>query len=341
MNPAGTATVTRRSTPGMIHDEQVWGTVVSFDVRDDLPTRAIREALDPAIAWLHKVDVVFSPFREDSVVSGIRRGERGTRSVPADVRDVLKRCERARQLTDGYFDPWNVPGGFDPSGLVKGWAADRAADILERAGLRHFSVNAGGDVICRGGVGSTTSGATSRTPVVRTAAWGGESPWVVQPPGDAAPSAVVAVAPGQVADWPTGMVPVVAQDSPGHSGDATTTSGPEPWVLGIRHPDDAAAICATVSVVSGCIASSGTYERGEHVSDPLTGRPATGARAATVVGRDGGLADALATALLVAGREGLSWIAALPGWSALIVVGDQTLAVGPAFGPASGVRNGR
>jgi thiamine biosynthesis lipoprotein len=34
---------------------------------------------------------------------------------------------------------------------VKGWALDRAARMLERAGARRFSLNAGGDVVLRGG----------------------------------------------------------------------------------------------------------------------------------------------------------------------------------------------
>ena len=56
--------------------------------------------------------------------------------------------------------------------------------------------------------------------------------------------------------------------------------------------------------MDGAIATSGTYERGAHIRDPHTGLIALGARSATVYGPDGGLADALATAMVVAGREG-------------------------------------
>ena len=41
--------------------------------------------------------------------------------------------------------------GIDPSGLVKGWAVDRAAQILDLAGARNYSINAGGDIRLRGG----------------------------------------------------------------------------------------------------------------------------------------------------------------------------------------------
>ena len=59
----------------------------------------------------------------------------------------------------------------------------------------------------------------------------------------------------------------------------------------------------------GAIATSGTYERGAHIFDPVTGTIAIGAKSATVLGPDGGLTDALATALMVAGEDGAGWFA--------------------------------
>ena len=70
------------------------------------------------------------------------------------------------------------------------------------------------------------------------------------------------------------------------------------------------------------MATSGTYERGAHVLDPHTGRPARGAVAATVAGPDLALADALATGLLAAGATGMTEVVRLPGYSALIIGTD-------------------
>jgi thiamine biosynthesis lipoprotein len=39
---------------------------------------------------------------------------------------------------------------LDTDGVVKGWAAQRAADVLVAGGLRCFCLNAGGDVVTRG-----------------------------------------------------------------------------------------------------------------------------------------------------------------------------------------------
>ena len=249
--------------PGSVRSrvEHVWGTVVSLDVRDEDTTDAVVDAAWESVrAELHRIDAVFSTFRADSVISRLRSG--GTHVVADDVADVIDRCLEARLATGGAFDPWQVQGGFDPSGLVKGWAADRCAAILHRHGLRSFSVDAAGDLVCRG--------ATARS----------------------------------------------------HRG----------WPIGIAHPDDPTAVVAVVEIVDAAIATSGTSQRGEHVVDPRTGAPARGARQATVVGPDGALADAYATALVVSGVSGAMWFAALPGWSAYVIDGDTATAWGPAFG---------
>lgn len=125
------------------------GTVIGIDVRDpDVPDSAI----DDAIAWLVDVDARFSPYRSGSEISRLARAEVGPDECSPDVRFVLTRCEALRVESDGYFDIRGpgLLGGLDPSGYVKGWAVEEAADILEAAGARNYAINAGGDVILRG-----------------------------------------------------------------------------------------------------------------------------------------------------------------------------------------------
>ena len=43
-----------------------------------------------------------------------------------------------------------MPGGVDPTGLVKGWAVERALDEFERAGAPAAMINAGGDIAVYG-----------------------------------------------------------------------------------------------------------------------------------------------------------------------------------------------
>ncbi|MGI8622201.1 MAG: FAD:protein FMN transferase, partial [Solirubrobacteraceae bacterium] len=128
------------------HAEEVMGTVVSFVLRlDGLTEAAGREALDRACTTLHRADALFSTYRPDSPMSRLRRGEITVQDAPADLQDVLELCRTARRASGGWFDPWALPGGVDPTGLVKGWAAARALEDLRAAGVPAAMVNAAGD----------------------------------------------------------------------------------------------------------------------------------------------------------------------------------------------------
>ena len=120
------------------------GTVVSFDVPDWAD-----QALDRAVRWLHWVDATFSPFRNDSDVSRFGRGSLTLAECAPELAEVLAACADVSTLSGGYFTV--RPGGrLDPSGYVKGWAIERAADMLTAAGSAEHSVNGGGDVQCVG-----------------------------------------------------------------------------------------------------------------------------------------------------------------------------------------------
>jgi thiamine biosynthesis lipoprotein len=107
-------------------------------------------AIDNAVAELRAVDAAFSPFRADSLVCRVRRGELGPSAYPPDLVEVVARCEELNLATHGWFDAWALPGGFDPSGLVKGWGTARAASCVRAAGITDFAIGAGGDVVVRG-----------------------------------------------------------------------------------------------------------------------------------------------------------------------------------------------
>jgi FAD:protein FMN transferase len=97
----------------------------------------------------------------------------------------------------------------------------------------------------------------------------------------------------------------------------------QPWRVGIRHPDLADKL-ATVVVAGGplAIATSATYERGQHIIDPRSGRPAASLASVTVVGPDLTLADAYATAVFVMGIDGVRWLAEHDGYGAFAVTAD-------------------
>ena len=140
--------------PSAAHTEPAMGTVFSFTVvPGGLPGAATAAAIARACRVLHDCDAVFSTWDAASPVSRFRRGEAALSQMPPEFGAVLAECRAARQASGGWFDPWAMPGGFDPTGLVKGWAADRALAELRRAGVAGALLNGGGDVVAFGSPG--------------------------------------------------------------------------------------------------------------------------------------------------------------------------------------------
>jgi thiamine biosynthesis lipoprotein len=102
---------------------------------------------EPAFDWLREVDAIFSTYRDDSDLSRLDRGELTLAECRPEVDEVLTRCLELDHATSGYFSA-RPAGRLDPSGLVKGWAVDGAA---RRLATTSFCINAGGDVLARGG----------------------------------------------------------------------------------------------------------------------------------------------------------------------------------------------
>ena len=213
-----------------LHTEDVWNTIVTLECELE------SISYQPAIEFLHLVDQIFSTYLANSQVSKLRNNELALGDTHPYLQKVWQSCLEIKELTDGAFDPWVVAGGFDPSGYVKGWAADQIADQLMKMGAKHIQINAGGDISVRGGKDANTA-----------------------------------------------------------------------WKLGVAHPNQSDQISKIYEITNGAIATSGTAERRDHIIDPQSNTIAVGARSATVTGPDAGMADALATALIVSGRDGASW----------------------------------
>jgi thiamine biosynthesis lipoprotein len=116
--------------------------------------------------------------------------------------------------------------------------------------------------------------------------------------------------------------------------------GDRPWMIGIRHPLGEGVI-ASVEVSDGeCVLTSGNYERYReyegvryaHIIDPRTGYPVEHVVSTTVISKDGGLADAAATALSVAGPGDWRRIAARLELTEVMLVDEKgTLYLTPAM----------
>lgn len=144
--------------PGMprrVWISQIMGMPISVTLRGaGTENPGIAAAADAAtqelFEQLRRVDATFSTWQPASEVSRIGRGELSIADASADVQLVGRLADEARVMTAGWFDPM-LPDRdgevrWDPTGLVKGWAVERAAGLLPPA-LGDWCVNAGGDVV--------------------------------------------------------------------------------------------------------------------------------------------------------------------------------------------------
>ncbi|TNC23531.1 FAD:protein FMN transferase [Amycolatopsis alkalitolerans] len=222
--------------------EHVMGMPISLDIREHVP-----DGGQVVFDWLAEVDRRFSPFRPDSEVRlGLRSPE---------MAEIERLCAEYELRSGGAFRA-RLPGRpFDPSGIVKGWAVQRAADLLRAQGVRSFCLNAGGDVAAAGRV----------------------------------------------------------------------------WSVGIRHPERADQVCAVLAVRDQAVATSGCYERGEHIYDGRTGEPVRELTSLTVVAADLTTADAVSTAAFAMGAAGAGWAAGQPGCLVFAVGADRRVRRSPGL----------
>ncbi|MEY2571320.1 MAG: FAD:protein transferase [Acidimicrobiaceae bacterium] len=235
-------------------------------MRDDVDARL----LDEIFIWFDRVDQLFSTWRDDSEVSRLAAGDLRWNDLSSEVQVVLDLCDRVTELSRGAFDirvgadPRVTPraglGRIDPSGLVKGWALDRAAERLRASGVTSFAIAAGGDIVTAG------------------------------------------------------------RPAPTHG-----------WRIGIQHPWQQDKVAAVVEVSDVGVATSGRYERGDHIIDPRTGRAAVGVTSVTVIAEDLALADGFATAALVLGADGARWLTEDVGVAAFVIDDEASVVVNDAF----------
>jgi thiamine biosynthesis lipoprotein len=199
---------------------------------------AAAKQIQRSIAELHRLAAMLTTWDPQSPISRYRRCEIAEAQLPGDVVAVLELCAIVKEMTKGWFDPWAMPGGVDPTGVAKGFIIERSLDVLVGGGggpIRAALVNGGGDIATAGSLG-----------------------------------------------------------------------GPAGSRVGIQHPWRRDALACVVELPpGGAVATSGRYERGEHLVNPFAGtsrstrpRPSTVA-SVTVTGPSLAIADGIATALAV------------------------------------------
>ncbi|MFQ5568443.1 MAG: FAD:protein FMN transferase [Rhodothermales bacterium] len=122
------------------------------------------------------------------------------------------------------------------------------------------------------------------------------------------------------------------------------TNHGKPWAIGIRDPDDPSAIIDVLHVSDRAVATSGDYQRffvyeGQryhHLLHPKNGKPVRATRSATVTAPTTEQADALATAVFIAGREkGIALLDSLPGIEGMLIDSSGTVVTSQQFRTAA------
>ncbi|MBI5613771.1 FAD:protein FMN transferase [Candidatus Gottesmanbacteria bacterium] len=105
--------------------------------------------VDDIFRYFQEVDDRFSVFKKTSEISKINAGTVAKSRYSAEMIEILALADRTKTETNGFFDVLR-DGKIDPSGIVKGWAIEHAAEILRKKGFKNFCVDAGGDIALSG-----------------------------------------------------------------------------------------------------------------------------------------------------------------------------------------------
>jgi thiamine biosynthesis lipoprotein len=109
------------------------------------------EHIRDVFALLRAVDKRFSTYKASSEISAINRGELAPDDYSVPMKEVFELSEKAKSATAGYFNIRRPDGLIDPSGLVKGWAIEKASQLLDERGIKNYFLDVGGDIMTRGG----------------------------------------------------------------------------------------------------------------------------------------------------------------------------------------------
>ena len=142
--------VMRTALTRSVRVETIMGMPISIHILNESGSldASTERAVQACFDELRDIDRVFSPYRVDSDVGRIARGELAIADADARVGEVEAECRAFSIETDGLFSAtWQ--GSFDPTGYVKGWSVENAArrhlaPLLEQ--VVAVGINAGGDM---------------------------------------------------------------------------------------------------------------------------------------------------------------------------------------------------
>jgi len=222
----------------------IMGMPVTIEIVDQ---NVKKEIFNEVFGLLISIDERFSTYKKVSEITLFNEGKISDKYLSKDMKEVLSLSEKTKNETNGFFDiAYN--GKIDPSGLVKGWAIYKAAELLHKNGFKNFYVEIAGDIEISG----------------------------------------------------------LNKDG-------------KKWAIGIRNPFNKKENIKVVYLSNKGIATSGTYERGNHIYNPKDKKIANEIISLTVIGPNIYEADRFATAAFAMGIDGVNFIENLPGFEGYMI----------------------
>lgn len=271
------------------------GTVVEIQIRNTDEQKA-NEAITKAFAEIKRIDDLFTTYNEDSPIWHLNTSDDSLFSVDEEIYGLIVLCDSLWRMSDGGFD-------VAIESLIKVWGfdsetpdvpgSDEIISALKQSGWQNIQLLSKNKIYRKEKVG-LNFGAIAK--------------------GYAVDKAIKVLI-------NSGITEAFV-----NAGGEIKTLGND-WIAGVQHPRNMKEIVGRIKLNGISVATSGDYEnyfekngvRYHHIIDPKTGYPAKGIQSVTVIHKDNGFADGLATAVFVMGKvKGLELIESLSDTEAMI-----------------------
>lgn len=261
--------------------------------------------LQSAVQEIQRIETLLTEFNDTSITARINTNAGAYPvKVPTEVFQLIQRCLHLSKITQGAFDI--TSGALKRLWKFKerGFHWPSPAEItsaLANTGYQHIQLNnqsvflsKKGMAIGFGAIGKGYAADSAKALLIAN----GVSSGVINASGD-------------LSAW-----------------------GPEPWKVGIAHPDNRSEILCWLPVKNAAVATSGNYEqyvekdgiRYSHNIDPRKGLPVPYIKSVTVISPSAELSDALATAVTVMGPQtGIDLVNQLPDVHCILIDEDNKM----------------
>ncbi len=282
----------------------VMGTRISAELWHE--DRAAGEAaLDAVFAEMHRIDRLMSHYKPDSQLSRINRdAAAGPVAVDRELALLIAKSLEFSEMSGGAFDITYASVGYLYDYREKRHPTDAEIQVaLPAVNWRHVAVDPDASTV------------RFLAPGVRIDLGG--------------------IAKGYAVDRSTALLAArgIAHARVTAGGDSRLLGDRRgrPWMVGIRHPDDAGRVVLRLPLEDTAISTSGDYERFfdedgvryHHIIDPATGKSPHAVRSVTVIGPDATLTEGLTKSLFILGPErGIALIDGREDVDAVIIASD-------------------